>query len=216
MGEGIFAGLPLSLNGVRKLLELMDWGPQGDALKRDGFLRFGGVGAEDVERDDDVFVILAPQSIVGCSIVAPLADMVDAAAGKRVITINARLGDVQSAAGVMSYRGRADRLDFVAAWREVFHFSLVVPIGRTFFPILGAVVRAANGAPYVLYQRVEVADPPDADFPDSAARAAAVKAGTLVEKYRAVGCYAAVPDAKAYKAAFRAALEADRAAGAGG
>jgi len=44
MGEGIFAGLPLSLNGVRKLLQLMDWGSQGEELMADDYVRFGAVG----------------------------------------------------------------------------------------------------------------------------------------------------------------------------
>ena len=158
---------------------------------------FAQVGAADVDEKDDVFIILAPQSIVGNSIVPLLEEMVEAAAGRPIITINGRLDDVQSAAGVMSYprprrnllvrnllrseyprrvaaapprpdsaedlhgipcqprryRGRGDRLDFVDAWKEIFHFSLIVPTGRTFYPILGAVCMPLLGAPYALYFR---------------------------------------------------------------
>ena len=102
MGEGIFAGMPLSLNGVRKLLSLMDWGPDAAQLMDDGYVRFGAVSGrpEDVDDKDDVFVLVAPQSIVGSSIVEPLRDMVDAAGRRKVITINANLDDIQSSQGV--------------------------------------------------------------------------------------------------------------------
>ena len=211
MGEGIFAGMPLSLNGVRKLLSLMDWGPDAAQLMDDGYVRFGAVSGrpEDVDDKDDVFVLVAPQSIVGSSIVGPLRDMVEAAGRRKVITINANLDDIQSSQGVMSYRGRGERLAFEDAWREIFHFSLVVPIGRTFFPILGAVVRPTLGSPYGLYQRMERASDPRATFRDSRDRARAAAAGELTEVYRPVGCYAAMPTPKEQKAAFAAALRDD-------
>mmetsp|Transcript_22625 Transcript_22625/g.67879 ORF Transcript_22625/g.67879 Transcript_22625/m.67879 type:complete len:473 (-) Transcript_22625:45-1463(-) len=202
MGEGIFAGMPLSLNGVRKLLELMDWGGQ-EVGGEDDMIRFGAINAQSVDKKDEVFLLIAPQSIVGSSIVPLLAEMVDAAAGRPIVTINARLDDIQSSAGVMSYRGRADRLDFVDAWQEAFHFSLVVPPGRTFFPILGAVCRPLLGAPYALYQREEFSRVKNQRFADSRARYAAAKAGELIEKYVPIGCFEDMPDAKVQKLAFR-------------
>ena len=93
-----------------QLLEMMDWGSQGAELQQKNFIRFGAVGSEWVDEEDEVFVVLAPQSIVGNSIVPLLQEMVEAAMGRPVILINGRMGDVQSSAGVMSYRGRADRL----------------------------------------------------------------------------------------------------------
>ena len=213
MGEGIFSGLPLSLNGVRKLLEMMDWGSQGAELQQKKFIRFGAVGSEWVDADDEVFVVLAPQSIVGNSIVPLLQDMVEAAKGRPVILINGRMGDVQSSAGVMSYRGRADRLDFVDEFRECFHFSLVVPPGRTFFPILGAVCRPFLDCPYALYRRLELCTEENRVFANSVERAAAAKSGDLVEKYEPVGCYGDMPTAKEQKLAYREAAKADLAAG---
>jgi adenylate kinase len=213
MGEGIFSGLPLSLNGVRKLLEMMDWGSQGAELQQKKFIRFGAVGSEWVDADDEVFVVLAPQSIVGNSIVPLLQDMVEAANGRPVILINGRMGDVQSSAGVMSYRGRADRLDFVDEFRECFHFSLVVPPGRTFFPILGAVCRPFLDCPYALYRRLELCTEENRVFANSVERAAAAKSGDLVEKYEPVGCYGDMPTAKEQKLAYREAAKADLAAG---
>ena len=209
MGEGIFAGMPLSLNGVRKLLEVMDWGEDGDVLRADGYIRFGAISADDVDAKDDVFILIAPQSIVGSSVVPLLEDMVNAADGRPVITINANLDDIQSAQGVMSYRGRDDRLKFAESWEEIYHFSTCVPIGRTFFPILGAVVRPSLRAPYALYQRGEVAKDPTAKFKNSSERAAAARAGDLDEVYRPVGCFSDMPDAKQIKQAFKEAATED-------
>lgn len=213
MGEGVLAGLPISLNGVRKLMEMMDWGAQGEELQAKKFIGFGAVGADWVDKDDDVFVVLAPQSIVGSSIVPLLKEMVEAAAGRPVILINGRMGDVQSAAGVMSYRGRADRLDFVDEFRECFHFSLVVPMGRTFFPIIGAVCRPFLDCPYTLYRRQELCSEENRVFANSVERAEAARAGDLVEVYQPVGCYGEMPTAKEQKLAYREAAKADLEAG---
>lgn len=83
MGEGVFAGLPLAIAAVRAILERMDWGmflspeqlppkPQkGRAASSDPtttvdeslqLIRLGGVGADAVAADDDVFLIIAPQN----------------------------------------------------------------------------------------------------------------------------------------------------------
>ena len=140
-------------------------------------------------------------------------EMVEAAKGRPVILINGRMGDVQSSAGVMSYRGRADRLDFVDEFRECFHFSLVVPPGRTFFPILGAVCRPFLDCPYALYRRLELCTEENRVFANSVERAAAAKSGDLVEKYEPVGCYGEMPTAKEQKLAYRDAAKADLAAG---
>lgn len=45
----------------------------------EGDVRFGAVGAAEVRADDDVLVVIAPQSMVGASIYEPLAEMVAAA-----------------------------------------------------------------------------------------------------------------------------------------
>ena len=71
----------------------------------------------------------------------------------------------------------ADRLDFVDEFRECFHFSLVVPPGRTFFPILGAVCRPFLDCPYALYRRLELCTEENRVFANSVERAAAAKSG---------------------------------------
>ena len=95
MGRGIFVGLPLSLNGVRKILEMMDWqAEKGQPLegmigydgKPEAFVRFGAVGAEEVDKDprappDDVLICICPQNIIGFSILEDLRDMIAAADG---------------------------------------------------------------------------------------------------------------------------------------
>ena len=111
MGEGIFKGMPLSLSGVRRILEAMDW---PDDLRP--FLSFGEVGRATVESpaqaqplgaaagaegeppalgsagDDGagVYVILAPQNIVGSSILGDLEAMCLAAEarGRAVVLLN--------------------------------------------------------------------------------------------------------------------------------
>ena len=56
MGRGVFVGLPLSLNGVRQILEMMDWqsGP-GEAYEGlvPNYVRFGEVGASEVDKGSE-------------------------------------------------------------------------------------------------------------------------------------------------------------------
>ena len=161
MGEGAFMGVPRVLSGVNKLLAMMDWQampgePFEGALEYpikgwanpdapEGFVRFGAVGPNELTDDDDVIIILAPQSMVGASIYEPLSEMVEKATsmGKAVITLNPLLQDRQSSGGLMSVRGRSERLAFADSFEEIYHFRLLYS-GTTFmFPILGA-LRFAN------------------------------------------------------------------------
>ena len=185
MGQGAFTGVPRVLSGVRKLLSMMDWqaGPgeahegvlgEEEAYTRrskgvgegEGRIRFGEVGPAEVAGDDDVVIILAPQSMVGASIYESLSEMVEKAEaqGTSTILINPDLVDRQSANGVMSVRGRSGRIAFAESFEEIYHFRL--PYGGTTFmyPILGAVrmTRAhsdgdagRDDALYVLHQRRE-------------------------------------------------------------
>lgn len=41
MGEGIFAGVPLQIAGIRRLLEAMDWGEYG---AKGTFVNIGAIG----------------------------------------------------------------------------------------------------------------------------------------------------------------------------
>ena len=170
MGEGAFMGVPRVLSGVRKVMTMMDWQAEagedyegllgrseagagdadaegggsedddegGDAAE--GLVRFGAVGAAEVAPDDDVLIVLAPQSMVGASIYPSLKAMADAATarGAALVLINPLLEDVQSSSGVMGVRGRSERIAFAASFERVYGFRNVYS-GTTFmFPILGA------------------------------------------------------------------------------
>lgn len=197
MGSGTFQGVPLSLNGVRRLLEQMDWGENTEELFARKYVRFGDATPASVDDDDDVFIVLAPQSLVGCSIVDSLQEMCAAIGDDRpVILVNPRLQDVASPQGVMGVRGRAGRLEFAESFDEIYKFRLVVPRGRAFFPILGALVKAGKDKPYVVYKRTERGKDgePDPTFADSAAKFRAVKAGDLTESYVPIAAFLSLPD----------------------
>ena len=173
MGVGIFTGTPKSLSGVAKLLQLMDWqNEEGEA--NEGILgdkiRFGGIGKEHVINDhtvqnedgsttdiagDDVFICIAPQSMVGTdtSIIQPLQEMVQAAADRPVILINPDLVDKVSAAGQQNVRGRQERIDFANSFQTISQFTNTYTSGTSYFPILGAISKLGPLLPYVAYQR---------------------------------------------------------------
>ena len=76
MGVGIFTGVPKQLNGVSRLVQMMDW-QSGEGEENEGmvgeYVRFGAVGPEHVintikdsdgnivQHQDDAFIIIAPQ-----------------------------------------------------------------------------------------------------------------------------------------------------------
>mmetsp|Transcript_2763 Transcript_2763/g.8623 ORF Transcript_2763/g.8623 Transcript_2763/m.8623 type:complete len:118 (-) Transcript_2763:547-900(-) len=103
MGEGVLAGVPRVLAGVSKLLGMMDWqageGEPNQGLlgagAADALVRFGAIGGEEVAPDDDVLLVLAPQSMVGAPIVPPLEALTEAAVsqGSAVVLINPLLQD---------------------------------------------------------------------------------------------------------------------------
>lgn len=64
-------GLPLSLSGVRRIMENMDWGDVFD------FVSFGNVGSNHLD-DSAYYVIVAPQNVVGSTIMTKLLEMVRA------------------------------------------------------------------------------------------------------------------------------------------
>jgi len=122
MGVGIFTGVPKQLGGVSKLLQMMDWqseeGEENEGMVGD-YLNFGHVGAEHVVNahvredgtkveKDDVFILIAPQSMVGVdsSIIGPLKEMTEAAGDRPIILLNPDLIDKPSAQGQQNVRGR--------------------------------------------------------------------------------------------------------------
>lgn len=149
LGEGVFQGMPISLNGVMRIMKQMDWGASKD------FILQGNIGADEVV-DADAFVLICPQNIVGHSIVPFLSEMSEAAAaaGKPMVLINPKLGDIQSAGGVMSIRGRQGRMDFAATFTPAYHFRLLYR-SVSMHPIMGA-LRHEHGGPWEVFRRVEL------------------------------------------------------------
>lgn len=170
MGVGIFTGLPKQLSGLSKLMQMMDWqsdvGEMNEGLIG-SYVNFGAVGAEHVvnekrdqdgnivQHQDDVFLLLAPQSMVGTdsSIIPFLQEMVEAAGDRPVILINPDLTDKMSAAGQQSVRGRQQRIDFANSFATIHHFQNIYVSGTSYFPILGAVTKLNPTEPWVALQR---------------------------------------------------------------
>ena len=146
MGQGVFQGLPLSLSGVARILDMMDW---GDA---DEFITRGSIGGDVPQPDDAYFILISPQNIVGYSVLPYLQEMENAAGDRPIIMINPKLGDIQSAGNVMSIRGRGERREYVEkTWEEVYHFRLLYK-KPFFFPIYGA-LRYGTGGMWELYKK---------------------------------------------------------------
>lgn len=178
MGVGIFTGVPKQLNGVPRLLQGMDWqsepGEPNEGMIGD-YVNFGAIGAEHVvnekkevidgeekivQHQDDVFLLIAPQSMVGTdsSIIPFLSQMVDAAGDRPVILLNPDLSDKVSAAGQQSVRGRQGRMDFANSFETIFHFQNIYISGTSYFPILGAITKMHPSEPWIAHQRRDFAD----------------------------------------------------------
>jgi adenylate kinase len=174
MGVGIFTGLPKQLGGVARLLELMDWQSESGEINEGmvgTYVNFGNVGPDHVQNEvkvgdeivthaDDVFVLVAPQSMVGTdsSIVPLLQGMVKAAGDRPVILINPDLTDKVSSAGQQSVRGRQERLDFAKSFETVYCFQNIYVSGTSYFPILGAMTKQRHNDPWVAHQRRDLAN----------------------------------------------------------
>jgi adenylate kinase len=175
MGVGIFTGIPKQLSGASILLQRMDW-QSGPGEINDGmvgnYVNFGGIGKDHVVNNtfdsegkmltsqDDVFLILCPQSMVGqeTSIIGPLQEMVQAAGDRPVILINPDLTDKVSAQGQQNIRGRRDRMEFADSFQSIFHFQNIYVSGTSYFPILGAIFKANWKEPWISYQRRDTMD----------------------------------------------------------
>lgn len=150
MGQGAFAGIPLQLAGTRKILEFMDWGDYG---AMGAFINIGAVGASEVDKEDDMFVLIAPQNAVGNCIIDDMRAMTDAAGDRPVILVNPRLKDMPASSGVMQTMGRDLRLQYAASFETCYSFRLLFYVG-TFYPIMGA-LRMAYPNKYEIYRRVD-------------------------------------------------------------
>ena len=169
MGVGIFTGMPKQLSGASTLLQRMDWqsgpGEENEGMVGD-YINFGAVGKEHVVNagedekgnqinQDDVFLLLCPQSMIGVesSIIGGLSEMVDAAGDRPVIIVNPDLDDKVSSQGQQNIRGRKQRMEFRDSFKSVYHFQNIYISGTSYFPILGAVNKPSHKDPWVTYQR---------------------------------------------------------------
>eukprot|EP00268_Persea_americana_P042605 TRINITY_DN4265_c0_g1_i10.p1 TRINITY_DN4265_c0_g1~~TRINITY_DN4265_c0_g1_i10.p1 ORF type:complete len:455 (-),score=89.58 TRINITY_DN4265_c0_g1_i10:285-1649(-) len=150
MGEGALAGMPLQLAGTRQILEFMDWGDYG---AMGTFINIGSIGAKEVEEQDDIFILVAPQNAVGNCIIDDLKAMTDAAGNRPVILINPRLKDLPGSSGIMQTMGRDKRLEYAASFQNCYFFRLLYYAG-TQYPIMGA-LRMSYPYRYELYKRVD-------------------------------------------------------------
>eukprot|EP00892_Ulva_mutabilis_P010208 jgi/Ulvmu1/755/UM010_0129.1 len=150
MGQGVFQGLPLSLSGVARIMKMMDWGEVAEQVT------FGEVSAEDAEGDADVFLLIAPQNIVGNTIMTNLSDMVEAVEEKKkaMVLINPQLKDMPSHSGIMGVRGREGRLQLAESFVPAYHFRLLYYSG-SYYPIMGA-MRYEYGGKWQVYKRVDL------------------------------------------------------------
>lgn len=151
MGTGVFQGLPLSLAGISRLIDLMDW--EDDVVDK---ISNGAIGKEHAKDDEDVFILISPQNIVGYSVLPYMEEMMERVGPNRaMILLNPKLGDIQSAGNVMSIRGRAGRMEFEQSWEQIYHFRLLYR-KPYFFPIYGALRKSCasmNSGEWELYKR---------------------------------------------------------------
>ncbi|XP_038984088.1 probable adenylate kinase 5, chloroplastic [Phoenix dactylifera] len=150
MGEGALAGMPLQLAGSRKILEFMDWGDHG---AKGTFINIGSIGPREVDEQDDIFILVAPQNAVGNCIIDDLRAMTDAAGNRPVILVNPRLKDLPGSSGIMQTMGRDKRLEYAASFENCYSFRLLYYAG-TQYPIMGA-LRMTYPHRYELYKRVD-------------------------------------------------------------
>ncbi|CAM9543310.1 unnamed protein product [Discosporangium mesarthrocarpum] len=151
MGEPGFTGMPLNLSGMAAIMRGMGWpdGMEGEKIF------FGEVGEDEVQAEDDVFIIISPQSMVGATIHVPLSRMVNAAAGRPFLLVNPSLRDRPSSGGLMSVRGREERMAFADSFKDVFNYRLVYPSSASYYPIRGAVMKSGPRELYVVFERVD-------------------------------------------------------------
>jgi len=156
----------------------MDWGDDDIAI--------GQLGRDQID-DCDAYIIISPQNITGHSVVPLIAEMVEEAGdGKDIILINPQLNDIMSSGGVMSVRGRQERMDFVSEFIPAYHFRLLY-IGMGPYPIMGA-LRHVYGGLWEVYRRVDYKEEND---------------GTPRERYDLLATFESEPGSKQITEAFQ-------------
>jgi len=149
LGEGIFTGLPLSLSGVRRLLEMLDF--EDDVAD---YVKVGAVSEEEVDDECAAYIVLCPQNIVNGCVVPLLEEMTLAAEakGQTVMILNANLGDVPSSGGRMQVGGRKERIAFAKSFTPIYHFRLLYQ-KPFFYPIYGC-IRMTVGERWGVFKKI--------------------------------------------------------------
>ena len=147
----------------------MDW-QSGEGEENEGmvgtYVNFGNIGKEHVVNahtdpdgkkieQDDVFILIAPQSMVGIesSIMGPLSEMVEAAGDRPVILVNPDLTDKVSSQGQQGVRGRKERIEFAESFKSIYHFQNIYVSGTSYFPILGSITKLHPTEQWIAHQR---------------------------------------------------------------
>jgi adenylate kinase len=219
LGEGFFTGLPLALSGCARMMRDMDWVKDEDdgsgvatpnpaaALVSSGDVSATCV-ADHPDGPADVFFVIGPQNMSGACVSAPLEAMVAAAeeTGATTILVNPSLADVPSSGGLMSVRGRGDRLAFEASFVDAYYFRLLFSNPSIPYPILGALRHVYGGHGWEVWARE--------DDMGAEGRERYVLAGRTPERPTPGEMTALLRERR--KAVERAELEAARAAARGG
>ena len=129
---------------------------------KDTQIRFGAIAADEVADDDDCFIVVAPQNVVGACIIEYLEEMIKKVDGRPLVLINPILADRPSSNNVMQVRGRAERRAFEDSFQDIYVMKLLYPSsGGYMFPIRGLVVKQDYQSPYLLYSKNEVGENKD-------------------------------------------------------
>ena len=169
LGEGIFVGTPLALSSMMPVLQNMDWGmtltdeqkyQDGDMAnpRKEAYIRLGRVGADQVEKDDEVIIIVSPQNVQGGEVITLLDEMCIKAEsqGTNVILFNPNLGDRPSGNNKMQIRGRQERRAIQDSFVDIYQLRLLYPSsGGYMYPIAGLVSKKNYRAPFVAYKIVK-------------------------------------------------------------
>lgn len=165
LGEGVFAGMPLALSSMRFVLEKMDFGsrlsPEQKAnvndnknRRNEALVRFGAIGKDQVAPDDDIVIVIAPQNLVGGSLIPLLDEMIKELNGRPIILFNPLLNDRPSSNGLMNVRGRSERIEFQKSFMDIFTMRLLYPSsGGYMFPIRGMVVNKDLDSAWCVYSK---------------------------------------------------------------
>jgi len=126
----------------------------GHPTEEKQMIRLGALGKGSVAPDDDVIILIAPQNMIGASVMGLLEEMVQEAAGRPMILINPILGDRPSSNNVMQIRGRENRRELQDSFVDIFAFRLLYPSsGGYMYPIRGAIFKRSFKSPWLLLDR---------------------------------------------------------------